>query len=249
MQSDLIDQSYQFNWAPEDLNESILLRDGYAVPFDAIIDATNVLEYASAQRVMFLMLYYSGCRISELDNMKVNGFVKNVLFWRVGKNQSGSRSVVLPESFILELRQHRNEHKVRGIQLFSITSASFKRRFDSHVRPLLGQRWLQRTGLHGRNGFTKEYELQLKGLRKTFATHLFYRTWKKLGDATAAIEFTSKYLKHSSKGMTTMHYLENYDVLHLDKFGRMSLDEIINYKNQQTLHIHTKKTDKRCYQS
>ncbi|HZX44109.1 MAG TPA: hypothetical protein VFF28_00345, partial [Candidatus Nanoarchaeia archaeon] len=66
-----------------------LVNDSHAVPFDKVNEAVAFMKYGSDLRVMFEMLFLTGCRIKELDKMKISCFYGNVIYWELGKNQGG----------------------------------------------------------------------------------------------------------------------------------------------------------------
>jgi len=167
---------------------------------------------------MFEMLVLTGCRISELDNMKRSNIRKGFLYWKLGKNQSNYRKVALPERYMQELKDYWETHRVPVDDVFGIKSHSFRRYFDRYVRMQLGGCWLEKVNVFRNDFFVDEYFLQLKGLRKNYQTMLFKSEYEKWGDAGVALEFTSKAMKHSSKHITAYHYLVNFDALGMGDF-------------------------------
>ncbi len=171
------------------------------------------MSYASTCRVMFTMLALTGCRLSEMDNMKQSYLKDGWLWWRLGKNQKNYRKVKLPDPFIQELKDYRESHRVPSDSLFGVEHRTFRRYFNRTIRKLLGGGWIEKTEALGCNGFTEEYLLQLKGLRKSYQTLLFKAEYEKWGDPGVALQFTSKAMRHSSERITAYHYLVNFDTL------------------------------------
>jgi len=208
-------------------------NESYAVPIQAVREVLDFLPYASTERVMFQMLFYTGCRASELDRMTPELIYENLIYWEPGKGQKGFRKEALPIPYIKELACYRETHRVRTNKLFSCTTGTFRRYFDRDVRPQLSPAWnMKRLNIRS-NAFGQEYALQLKGLRKTFATLVFAKEWQKWGAAEVAMEFACKRMKHSSKGMTVSHYLDNFESLRLKKMSLfLSPDEAVKAASQ-----------------
>ncbi|MDI6738703.1 MAG: hypothetical protein QME12_09425 [Nanoarchaeota archaeon] len=78
----------------------------------------------------------------------------------------------------------------------------------------------------------EEYIYQLKGLRKNYQTLEFAKQFEKWQDASIALEFTSKNMKHSSGKITAYHYIENFESLNIEKYKHLTPAEII--ANSQT---------------
>lgn len=195
----------------EDLRiKEIIDSETYAVPLPYVRQALQLMAYASTERVMFQMLYYTGCRVSELDKMSPDLIHDNTIYWRPGKGQVGTRKEALPEPYIKELQEYRRTHRVAQNKLFAPKATTFRRYFDRDIRPNLGLAWNAKRRIVRSGRFGNEYALQLKGLRKTFQTMVFVAEWKRWGAADVALEFTSKRVKHSSKHMTAHHYLQGF---------------------------------------
>lgn len=79
----------------------------------------------------------------------------------------------------------------------------------------------------------EEYVLQLKGLRKNFATLEFAKQYKKWKSAEVALEFASKRMKHSTKHITAYHYLRNFDELNISAYINLTPSDIIRRANEQ----------------
>lgn len=197
--------------------KQVLDHDSYAVPIPAVQEVLDFLPYASTERVMFQMLYYTGCRCKELDVMTPKLLHENTLYWELGKNQHGTRKEVLPKSYLSELKAYRATHRVCEDRMFGPTAATFRRYFDRDVRPFLSSTWREKRLTVRSKAFSTEYVLQLKGLRKTFQTMLFAKEWQRWGTADVALQFTCKRMQHSSERITAYHYLQNFESLQIDK--------------------------------
>lgn len=180
-----------------------------AIPYQAFRDLFNFLPRAHPVRVMVCMLALTGCRLRELDLMVTDGLVGNVLYWRLGKNQTGWRSEALPEWYLAELAEYHARHRTLLGRLFGPEAYTLRRYFNRDVRPYLSREWQAKAR---RPGFLGEdpYVLQLKGFRKSFGTTIFWREYQHWRDAGVALEFTSKRLKHSTTHMTAYHYLQHF---------------------------------------
>ncbi|MDI6738152.1 MAG: hypothetical protein QME12_06605 [Nanoarchaeota archaeon] len=201
--------------------------DSHAVPFNRVLEALNIMQYASDVRAMFQMLFLTGCRMKELDNMQASMIYGNVIYWHLGKNQRGFRKVRLPNYFVRELREYRNTHRVYGGKLFGIDAHTFRRYFAKFIRPRLPS-WQEKRFRDKCGVLEPEYIYQLKGLRKDFQTLEFARQLDKWKDASVALEFTSKGMKHSSTRITAKHYIENFESLDIERYKHLTPGEILS---------------------
>lgn len=183
------------------------------------------------------MLAFTGCRISELDNFYISGLKGNRIYWRVGKNQKGLRMCILPQWYLNELMHYRSnpEYKFDSKHLFGIKACTFQRRFSKEIRGKLPNEWQEMGRFYTNRGWDRVYLFQLKGLRKTWATHCFSRYWHHYGSPSVALEATCKEMKHSNKGITLSHYIEELDLVR----GREKqyIHEIIKPEVQLTLGV------------
>lgn len=200
--------------------------ESHAVPFDRVLEAMGIMQYASDTRVMFQMLFLTGCRISELDNMQLSKLYGDVLYWHLGKNQRGFRKIRLPAYFIKELKEYRNTHRIYGDKLFGIEAHTFRMYFAHFIRPKLPN-WQEKRFKDRCGVLVPEYIYQLKGLRKDFQTLEFAKQLDKWKDASVALEFTSKGMKHSSTRITAKHYIENFDSLNIERYKHLTPGEIL----------------------
>lgn len=209
-----------------------LYSEGYGIPFDKALEAINFMEYGSDVRVMFEMSFLTGCRLSELNNMRVSKLFEDVLFWNIGKNQRGFRKQKLPPSYLEELKNYRENNRVYKDKLFGVSSESFRKYFHRDVRPKLSPAWQEKRLFSRKNELREEFVLQLKGLRKNYQTLEFAKQLDKWKDSSIALEFTSKKMKHSSKHITAYHYIENFETLQIDKYKQLTPEQILKNRGQ-----------------
>ena len=192
-----------------------LEADGYAIPFESINEVINKLQYGEPNRVMFKMLFYSGCHIIELDMMQKSLLHEDgTFFFRVAKKRIGKlRKVKLPMDFIEELRYYWNHYLTYSDRMFGIGARTFVRYWNRDVRPRLSYKWNEKRPTNENSLLVLEYVLQLKGMRHTYATVYFAKFYKKYGDAYVAAELVSKLLLHSTKSITIRHYFSCLEVL------------------------------------
>lgn len=212
-----------------------LHSESHAIPFDKVIEAVDFMEYGSTCRVMFEMLFLTGCRMSELDRMKISKFYGQYLYWALGKNQRSHRKEKLPKWYIEELKVYRNNHKVFRDKLFGINAHTFRRYFARDIRPNLSPAWQEKTLFQRKGALNEEYVLQLKGLRKDFQTLVFKKELDKWKDSGVALEFASKRVKHSSTHITSYHYLCNFEQLGVEKYKNLEPHQILKQANQKRL--------------
>lgn len=203
-----------------------------AIPLKQVRKALEILPYGSTQRVMFEMLTLTGCRLTELDNMKWSNIRNDFLYFKLGKNQKNWRKVKLPARFVQELKDYRETHRVQADALFGAKGHSFRRLFDRESRKILGSEWLEKRETWTNGEFALEYKLQLKGLRKNYQTLVFKSELEKWGDPGVALEFTSKAMRHSSTHITAYHYLVNFDSL---GSGDFVVEDVLDYPAQLRL--------------
>lgn len=167
----------------------------------------------------------TGCRISALNNWRVDRIIGDHIYFHEGKSTRGLRKVQLPTGFLLELNEYRRRQQISGIKVFGINSETFVKHFRKYVRPLLGGRWLEKQ--HDFSYDEKLFVYQLKFLRKNYQTLLFKQELDRWRDAYVALEFTSKAMRHSKTGITSYHYLENFDDLGLQNKVPGSMSEAV----------------------
>ncbi|GEM_PF-3849613 len=209
--------------------------DSHCIPFGYVIEAIEFMAYGSGLRVMFIMLFLTGCRISELDNMKISKIYGNFIYWKLGKNQKRHRKEPLPEKYLAELKFYRENNRVYQDRLFAMNHGTFRREFNKKIRPKLSKSWQQKRLIDIQGHLQEEYFLQLKGLRKNYQTLDFAKQLKKWKSADVALEFTSKRMRHSSKRITAYHYLENFEDLDILKYQELTPAEIFKQAQQTRL--------------
>jgi integrase len=190
-----------------------LEKDGTAIPLAEVQRVLSFMTYASTVRVMFGMLFWTGARICELDNMKRGNIYGGYVYWKTGKNQNDYRKEKLPKHFIDELSEYWASNRLLGDRMFGVKHDTFRRYFNRDVRPFLGDAWREERLVFKIGNIQRENILQLKGLRKTFQTFVFAQELWKWDNPEIALQFTSKKMRHSSTKLTAYHYLENFDVL------------------------------------
>lgn len=185
------------------------------------------LPPAHPVRVGILLLALTGCRVAELDRLNPRNLAEGWIYWQPGKNQRGWRRELLPRWFLQELALYRETHRVPQARMLGYQGHVLRRYFNRDVRPFLGRAWNTKRFLPNGRRYKEHinvdsYTLQLKGFRKSFATTIFYREYQRWGDAGVALEFTSKRMRHSTKGMTAYHYLEEFDAAQVEKWDQFT---------------------------
>ena len=207
-----------------------------AIPINNAQEVLDYLPFGNTIRVMFGVLMETGCRLSELKNMEINKLYGNHLFWKVGKNQKGYRSVIISDTLVSEINYYRANNRVYSKRMFGISGKTLRRMFNRDVRQHLSDNWkiLRFTDFQA-NVAKKEYLLQLRGARKTWATLRFYKYYKQYNDANLALEFTSRDMKHSSKGITAYHYIKNFEVLDIEQMNNLEINKILHTQSQKRI--------------
>lgn len=175
---------------------------------------------------MFEMLFFTGCRITELDRMHQSQIEENKIYWKLGKNQKQHRWEYLPQKYLEELIEYRKTHRVYGDRLFGVSSATFKSYFDKEMRSKLSSVWLERIRVYGHNMHTWQYRYQIKGLRKNFQSLIFHQLWKKYNDANVAVLMVQKRMRHKSERITAIHYIQECEHLQIQDYLKKDMEEI-----------------------
>ena len=207
------------------------------IPFEDVVGAIEKMQYGSTERVMFQMLFITGCRITELDNMnfdKIFPYHKGgyIIFWKKGKNQNGLRKERLSIRFYRELLHYRKHNRVYLNQLFGVKAQTFTRYFNRDIRPILSSEW-KRKAPNPENNWKLEHIYKVKGLRKDFWTLDYKNNLEKFKSPEIALEQTCKRAGHHSKHITYNHYIQSFDDLKIDKFAGMTPEEILNYNSEK----------------
>lgn len=201
--------------------------EGQGIPFRLVRELLIAPEYGSICSVSTKMLFYTGCRITELDNMDKRKIYQNFIYWKCGKNQHGWRKEYLPPQYIAELEYYWKRNKTPQDKIFGVSSATYCRYWRKEIRPKLSPEWQEHIAIINGDELEEIYKYVLKGLRKNFATLLFCYFWKKYKDASIALEKVSKRMKHSSKHMTANHYIETIEQIDAEKYMHLMPFEII----------------------
>lgn len=211
------------------------------IPISEIMKAVNTMDYASTERIMFQFLCLLGCRIQELNNMKLDDIYPYdanmyIVYWKKGKNQKGYRSELITKSVYYELAKYRETHKIEGNKLFGATGQTFVRYFNRDIRPMLGGEWIIKAP-NPENHWKIEYVYQIKGLRKTFVTYSFKEYYEKWKNPDMALEEISKQMGHKTKRMTSMHYLQETKELDIDRYFNSACQGLANIINQKDIQL------------
>lgn len=209
-----------------------------AVPFERIIEVLEFLPYAHPIRVYVQFLFLTGARVSEACKIEFEGkdsFIKgNYVFWRCGKNQHGQwRKEFLPDFFLKELDVYKSQTKGFKGRLFHTEAKTFGSYFNRFIRPYLSSDWHERSVVP--HGLAVEHILNLKGLRKSFATLAFWGFWDEYDDANIAMVLTCKRMRHSTTGMTINHYIDQSQRLNRDKWKGSTPSQILALVAQRSL--------------
>lgn len=209
--------------------------EGHSIPIPYIKAAIESMTYASTERVMFQMLYYTGCRLTCLDRMFKKNLYGEWLYWQPGKNQRGFRKERLTTEYLEELGIYWNTHRVTGQAFFGVTGETFRGYFKNIVRPKLPSMWQRKRPIVKTTGVDYEYVYQLKGLRKNFQSLDFKRQLDEWGDPGIAIEMTSKRMCHSSTKITARHYVENFRTLGINELHSLDPAQLLKTHQQKRL--------------
>jgi integrase len=206
-------------------------KEGYAVPFDEVRRLIEYFPYGTKYRVAIELIALTGCRLCEIERIGLRNFRGSVLVWKPGKNQKGYRKESLPKWFMDELDFYlrKNPHSYETLFPFNGDSLS---RYVNKIRKHLGGGWNIRKE---RDDLTNgHYIYMLKGLRHSFATVTFYKSFLKWG-GTLAVEKTAKKMRHSSYKITAQHYIDNMDDLKVNELHTLEIHRLLKEDLQTKL--------------
>jgi len=209
MKEDFRDSKVNFYKQIPAYNTPKVIDDATGIPYSSFKELLAVLPPGHNIRVPIILLALTGCRLCELNRMKSGHLHGNALYWKPGKNQRGWRRETLPLWFVKELDEYRNRYRVPIGSIIGCSGQGLRRMFNHKTRGFLGPDWQIKASVPFSG--LRPHVLQLKGFRKSFATTIFWREYRKWRDAGVALEFASKRLRHSTKGMTAHHYLKEFD--------------------------------------
>ena len=211
--------------------------EGRAIPISEVLYLFNILPYANGIRVGLQLLFYTGCRLSELTQMRRSELIDGVIYWKLGKNQThkAHRRERLPDAFMEELKLYWKTHRMPENRVYHATGSSLARRLNAEIRPLLREQWRDKVRTLRKSGFTWEYVYQLKGFRKIFATLIFVHYYTKFNDAYVAGEMTAKRMMHSDSGLTWHHYILCAEQIDAKKYMHLLPFEISGTSAQRTV--------------
>jgi hypothetical protein len=203
----------------------------HAIPFGELNKALRKLPRKHWARIGLLIYNFTGARISELDTMFRENLHDNNQYWQCGKNQYGSwRNEYYPDWFVEELKEYWNENRMPPNKVFQMSAASFRRRFNKEIRPMLGDKWLETSAKpmtkNNKLSFTDEYKFQLKSFRKNFATIFFAKFYKKYNDASLARRMVGARMKHDTERIPDYHYILEMEQIGIEKYIEMNLNPL-----------------------
>lgn len=215
-------------------------KDVKIIPFNEVIRLADALGFdkegvPTNRRVAVLFLALTGARPSEIENRKVTDFRDDFVIWKPRKNQKGRPRIVrLPKWFMRELNLYFEKGKYSKDNIFGMKCTSLVR-YINKIRSSLGSGWTeQRPVFSEKSCYTHVYVWQLKNLRHNYATVEWFRAVDKYGHELA-LHKISRDMRHSSTGMTGMHYIENIEELDLARFKNKTVGEILSSFKQRDL--------------
>ena len=98
---------------------------------------------------------------------------------------------------------------------------------------MLAKEWHEKSVVP--HGVAIEHILQLKGLRKSFATLCFWGCWDEYNSSDVAMHLTCKRMRHSTTGMTVSHYIEQGERMKREKWKGWTPSQILALAVQRSL--------------
>lgn len=227
--------------------------DHHAVSFKNIRKILGSLEYGHPRRLGFALLALTGIRVSVMVNIGSRNFDGNIVTFKPGKNQKGRpRRCSLPHWFMKELQHYLSNNPYRPEKFFPYSSNSFQREWNK-LRHKLGAPFNIKKPVFA--GWRKhEYLIQIKGIRKTYMTKLYWDLVPKYG-MEGAVHVVAAEMRHSSVMITMAHYLkelENPEIYNeLNKYRHTHIHKLVHAPSQETIqqdHIMKSKIQKSLLQ-
>lgn len=213
--------------------------DARGIPFEQIEYMFAYLPYATHISVGVKLLFYTGCRICELDNMRRSNIKEQSIYWKLGKNQTGQiRKEYLPAQFIMELQTYWLRNPVRGDHVLGVKAENISSYFNKNIRPQLNEEWNDKIECPKINPKTEtfewsyEYKYQMKGFRKNWATLCFFYYYEQYRSEKIAGTLLSARMKHSCISMTFKHYFVIGKQINAEKYKDKLIFEVINFTSQ-----------------
>ena len=119
----------------------LLLHESYAIRFNDVVRLLDFYEPGHPYRTAYAIYFCTGMRVCELDNLGRDSLVQNILTWNLGKNQKGTRSVVLPPWLVKEIHMYIERHPTTKKRLFPFSANSLTRKLYD-IREELGGNFL-----------------------------------------------------------------------------------------------------------
>ena len=195
--------------------------DGKALPFPLISEMLHIVPFGEVDYCFMLLLLDTGCRIVEVDRMRWSGLKGNWLYWQIGKNQKGYRKAWIPSHHIKILRDYWENNACVGDRMLGLNHATLSTRWTKQVRAKLSRKWHVKKYKPHKAILRTEHKYKLKGFRKTYCTLRFAYYYHKFKDPLVAVLMVQKELKHSSKEMTAIHYIEAMEQIEAMRFKDM----------------------------
>lgn len=207
-----------------------------AIPIPLLLEAIQKCEYGDVLGLALQFRFMTGCRGKELDKIDPNKQSNGFIFWQLGKNQTKQyRKEYIGVKWWEEYDHYRHKQGVPRNKLFHINNETLRTYFCKQLRPKLSSAWQEKIPVMRSGEIRYEFRYTWGGLRKTFQTLLFATLWERYKDSGVALEMTSKRMKHSSKGITAKHYIENAENIEAKAYIGLLPADLVNQPRQENL--------------
>lgn len=192
------------------LKKVVMVHHDRSVP-EAIVDSllASLDSFPETLRLMFLYLYSTGLRVSEVCAIRTDGlFMENDAYWlRIYQNKMRSeKDIPIPENLFLLTQNYLESREADSIYLFPSQAnpsvpypeGSFRKQMQEYLK---------------KAGFSEDYTFRSHDFRHTIATDLY--------NSGTSLQATRAFLGHKYEDMTKQY------VDHLDKNLQQKQEEYL----------------------
>ena len=201
----IIQNKFQEN----DLIDYNIDEDYKIIPFSELKPLIDVLPRNSNKRIALLWLIFTGARVCEIENRNINEIIFGKYWvWQPRKKQTKMRKEKLPLFFWEEFSYYLDNAKFNNKDIFGLKGESLSRQFNRDIRKKLGGNWIKKKPQFKSDGtYNLVYIYQLKNIRHNFVTYQMFKELQKEMGPEVALGRVSIRMCHSSKHITTTHYI------------------------------------------
>lgn len=214
-----------------------MANENRSIDFREALRPYNICSDGSTVKVMYGMIFATGCRPSTLDLLETNDIIGYEIKFKECKT-GNKRVVYLGKKYLDQLIKYRKQNRTYDKKLFGIKAHSFRRIFDKDVRPKLGGIWVQKEPVKWGGIMQWCYTYQFYDLRRNYQTLTFAKNLQKWKDPYVALQFTKKEMGYGKSGdkVCVTNYIQEFDNLNIDKWINMTPAQMLEQADQERLY-------------